>query len=668
MVDRANPGQDGSTATLEFGLSSSPVGFASKAVASDNDANPQVVVRELLQNALDAAEQRTNPEPAMVEFRLREVDINAIPGIEEFRRAFDASCATQGDSIAAAARAQVEGIRRALQANTVRILEVRDNGVGLDPRRMNALLAEGRTDKTGSEGSRSAGSYGLGHFTTFAVTNLQYVLYGGVDAAGNTAMSAHAVLASHLIDGQMRDAHGYFIRGRDNTDITNWFAFPQNEEVPPFIAEPLGEIHERSGSGSVILIPAFNDFRETAENFEKLAELILGASAQSFYPAVHHGRLKVSIIEGDNRQELHAGNLGQYLEEGTSGHEARRAYAGYQAIVSGEEEEIATTMGSVRMYIRPAEVHERIQLSIFRNGMFIAAGGTLPSQLRPHQFGACKPFVGVLCFEPPSADKSGPETLYEMLRTSEGEKHLNVDAKRLERKQRASFHDCMRQLQTQISDVAGLNELDQFTPDFLLLNPLMSGGGRNRSTNRQRQDKADAGGLSEVPVSISNAPVPDDPVNPDGETGYGEGDGGGGEGGTGVPRDPSEPRLSLNQPTRRMRPALRAMSSSKIKVTILPDENIPNARLMLVRHSGADPSCDAGLSHSYVEFAMNGEAESSYQVPIGALTAGMRKTFEIDLRDEVNAQEAVFVPRVVSVTEDQEHGKKDSVSEGTDDG
>ena len=52
-----------------------------------------------------------------------------------------------------------------------------------DTLRTNALLSDGLTNKVGQD-ARSAGSYGLGHYTAFPASDLQYVLYGGVTATG----------------------------------------------------------------------------------------------------------------------------------------------------------------------------------------------------------------------------------------------------------------------------------------------------------------------------------------------------------------------------------------------------------------------------------------------------------------------------------------------------
>ena len=61
-------------ARLKFLPSSTPEGFASKAVSSDNDANPSVVVRELIQNSLDAG--YPSGSPVHVDFVFAEMPVS----------------------------------------------------------------------------------------------------------------------------------------------------------------------------------------------------------------------------------------------------------------------------------------------------------------------------------------------------------------------------------------------------------------------------------------------------------------------------------------------------------------------------------------------------------------------------------------------------------------
>ena len=75
--------------TLEFGQSSTIEGFASKAVSSDNDANPSVIVRELVQNSLDAARlaEREQVKVAFVfdEIKLAATSLASKPTSERLR-------------------------------------------------------------------------------------------------------------------------------------------------------------------------------------------------------------------------------------------------------------------------------------------------------------------------------------------------------------------------------------------------------------------------------------------------------------------------------------------------------------------------------------------------------------------------------------------------------
>ena len=79
-------------AGLRFLPSGTAEGFASKAVSSDNDANPSVIVRELIQNSLDAG---TPPgSQVQVDFVFDDMDVSEIPGIDTYRSAFDAARVT----------------------------------------------------------------------------------------------------------------------------------------------------------------------------------------------------------------------------------------------------------------------------------------------------------------------------------------------------------------------------------------------------------------------------------------------------------------------------------------------------------------------------------------------------------------------------------------------
>ena len=132
---------------LFFGRANQPQGFQNLAMAQW-DGNPEPIVREMLQNCLDAsvAADRAAGE---VCFTIRQVAVDEIPGIEAYREHFEGAVrerakGTQG----AAERRVIKRIRRVLAGPRTRVLFCRDNGIGLNADRMNRILTEGNTDKS----------------------------------------------------------------------------------------------------------------------------------------------------------------------------------------------------------------------------------------------------------------------------------------------------------------------------------------------------------------------------------------------------------------------------------------------------------------------------------------------------------------------------------------
>ena len=71
---------------LRFGPGTSG-GFTPAGVAAFDNLRPAAVVRELVQNSLDAA-RSAGVSPAIVRFRLTRVSRVKVPGIKSYERAF----------------------------------------------------------------------------------------------------------------------------------------------------------------------------------------------------------------------------------------------------------------------------------------------------------------------------------------------------------------------------------------------------------------------------------------------------------------------------------------------------------------------------------------------------------------------------------------------------
>ena len=67
---------------------------------------------------------------------------------------------------------------------------------------MNSLLGDGAGEKPYD----LSGSYGVGHLAPMALSNIRYMLYGGVTKEGHRIACGRTVLASHPGKDQLRSA------------------------------------------------------------------------------------------------------------------------------------------------------------------------------------------------------------------------------------------------------------------------------------------------------------------------------------------------------------------------------------------------------------------------------------------------------------------------------
>ena len=134
--------------TLKFGPTASISGFTSFGTASFNNLQPARIIRELIQNSLDAAVE-VGEHTAVVRFRVNRMDREDVPDIRGYEKALkEAVSFHSGDNgqMPDAAQQVVDNINDALRSvkkGRHYSLAVLDNGIGLDDRRMNSLLGDG---------------------------------------------------------------------------------------------------------------------------------------------------------------------------------------------------------------------------------------------------------------------------------------------------------------------------------------------------------------------------------------------------------------------------------------------------------------------------------------------------------------------------------------------
>lgn len=635
-------------ASLQFTGLSSPEGFASKSLATENTVSPGPIVRELIQNSLDAG-QLAGREQVEVCFALEEVETRDLPGIEDYAKAFEAAKETYKGNLGNV-EAQIFRMEKSLKAKSVRILNVRDNGIGLDPEKMNSLLGDGTTSK--NEGGM-AGSYGLGHFTAFPASNLHFVLYGGVTKDLTRIASAHAILASHEIDGEARGKDGFLIKSIHEERVRNRYVFPTNGEISPLLDSQLDIIERDHGSGSVISITAFNNFLEGDENSS--AKAILATAAMHFSPAIHNGSLVVEVVRqsGSVREILNKQLLGKIIQENREGRRSgedklspRNAYNAYETLVRGVKREIETSFGKITLCIRQSH-QDTTQINLFRSGMWIT--NNLPRNRR-YNYSDYKHFNALVLINPPSE-------AFDLVRLSEGEKHLDINSKRLVDEQKARFDSLWGEVRGRITESLEKSEAEEYSPNVFILTPPERKTPRSPGRSKTpKSEPAEIDLVEQVPEPTFSPADPEGPIHPDPGPG---------------PHNPKEPAGPGDEPGKvpsfnrsgRVADVLTTakFDSERVRLVIRSNEDMANAGVRLCLDNGADASCEKPVADQFIPFEKKATLdglllednsyregrEGALELLIGAITKGQTRTVTIPL-ESVLPQDAVVKVNIVS--------------------
>ena len=251
-------------AKLQFGPTTSTKGFTSHETSSFNDLQPARIVRELIQNSLDAAVEIGEPT-AIVRFRVDTISGKEVPDLAGYRKAFKKAVdhwrGQNGGNLTDPAQQVANRVKNALQAlgsGNAAILSVLDNGVGLDAKRMNSLLSDGGSAKSYD----LSGSYGVGHLAPVALSDIRYMLYGGVTENGQRIACGRAILASHPGKDKLLAAEGYLIKEFRNGLDGNLYDFLNDTAHPKVISNHLKEINEEWGHGLRGCYTSFQQLQE----------------------------------------------------------------------------------------------------------------------------------------------------------------------------------------------------------------------------------------------------------------------------------------------------------------------------------------------------------------------------------------------------------------------
>ena len=606
---------------LRFGPSTDRAGFTPAGIAAFSDLRPEAVVRELIQNSLDAALIETDESCARVRFRRSTCALKDIPGIESYRSAFERAALEQRP--AGSARAVVDRIERALACDTQEVLSVADNGVGLDGQRMSALLSDGVSAKSGN----ASGTFGNGHSVVVPASNLRYVLYGGVTADDDCFGGGQAVLASHSVDGERfgRSGRGLFLVSFERSAEDVPFTLSRDGALPSMVAEEVARIRELYGHGAVVVIPAFNNF----EDDQSLWEAVSRAAAFHFFQAIHEGMLVVEVEDADGGGILDARTLGAVLEpyreeiraRGAGGAlSGRKANEAYGTLVEGESHEIPTSQGEVVVRLLRRETGRR-SVGLCRNGMWIT--DDLP--MFQNAFTDRQPFQALILL-----DSDRDDGFYRLIREAETPLHDKLAVAQMEPERRRALRQALREVREGLGKLVAESKGDSYSPEDILTFQFSDVEGQGRG-GRQPSFWGKVGSSRRSLLARRKGEK--------GEPGSGTGGGGGGGGGG---RRRLEGRVVV-EPIFRIA-SVPAGKGRRI-VHIECAEDFEDAELRLFVDENVDATCDrqtraqaAGvlLSNAMVdgravaESALVRNADGTVGVKLGSLAADARLVFEAD--------------------------------------
>lgn len=407
-------------------------GFASADADRALRGYAEPVVRELLQNCLDA---RENGQRVDVSISISRVPISQIPDLSGYRRAFDDVVRNrkEGGRFSETDNTVANRIEDVLGAKDGKmwVLVCRDDGQGLTDDTMSRLLSEGNTTKT----DHGAGSVGLGHLTAFGASDLRYVIYGSRGPEG-PIVSGRCLLAAHQPRGEneTRSHKGTLALGKNPNKIGMFDSpFQYASQPPPLVKPDIDRITETgtAKTGTVVAILGFNHFGESAKSDEAL-RFITRTAAAHFAPAICDGRMAVKVKDEKKSITLDSPHsVGKALSKDGNIVRSERwrfpegmAHRAWRTLNQGEK--LSSETATILFRKLDDADWGRTRVNFFREGMWITN-----NHYHTGPFADRERFDAVVL-----ADPENGRRFSELVRRSEGAEHYDINLRNLPEKER----------------------------------------------------------------------------------------------------------------------------------------------------------------------------------------------------------------------------------------
>lgn len=601
---------------LHFQQQINSKGFTNEHIQDKSASDLEVAVRELLQNSLDAGANR-------ISMRIVDIPVYDIPGIEEYRAAFASACEVRESSLETSVvekriAEQIDGI---LEGEIVRVLLCVDNGSGITAEDMKAVLWSGNTTKAKDGGA--SGSFGVGHCSSFKLSNLRYVLYAtrSRDNSGNLIelMAGSAVLAEHKTDGKTRSPEGFYVAELMDRDDGQKATYSRpNGQLAHWLNEFTKENFIPAGATGTIV--AIFGFSSEADIVDKICK----AAVKNFYIAFKEGKLSLNVKNDTETDKVTSNTIAEHMRQLQNNRAPRKkgllkgswAAAQYRTFTSGDK---IIDNGNATVKLRKWKQEEygssaARDIAVCRNGMWITRNEA--PNLLPPNFSETQPFQCVISV------KAGSE-LDQLVKAAEGPEHIGLaylnemptkDSNRL-RELLGEFAEKIREAAGKIADSE-----EYLLPDFAVL----------------------SGGKDENAEPLPDKPRPTPPYPTD------------------FPPEPGSPPEPTPQPfidkpftdnmVVSMLPIVEGGIVHKLSCLIKIDHemDIPYRLGFRVGHnSGSDASCDNWLKAPYLKIqSVNSEpvgrniGKDESDESLIFVDATHRMTLQVALQNPIDAAEA----------------------------
>ena len=377
------------------------------------------IIRESIQNSLDATV--SDKEPVRVEIQLFKMHPDDLPGLEDFKETLTL-CKRYNEGKNEDA---VEFFENALglldqDLDVLRISDFGTSGLrGADTCEVGSdwsrLIKESGTS---NKDSAAGGSFGIGKFASFALSQLRCVFFSSLDDAGISSSFGVARLVTFEKDSNQTTGTGYFSENERNT------AMHQQLDIPGAIHREPGQ----EGTDIYIVAPQLDESFEVQTVFNVLS---------NFLVSIWKGKLIVEVANTTIGKDTLGSAVG--LIEGAFGKQAAEIIEYHDLLTNGSgatievrfdpsssekaqayAQEFGYGPGECRLLIKGGEQLNRKIMRTRASGMSLFARGSISSSIQ---------FTGILMIEGKTMNKD--------FRKMESPSHDRWDPGRTKRPKRA---------------------------------------------------------------------------------------------------------------------------------------------------------------------------------------------------------------------------------------